>query len=76
MQSYERIEGIYTQTDQLEFDEQKLAEASAQLGKDIPEFLKDKCREEITRLNADIEERKEVIKKQVNLILDNEGWQK
>ena len=76
MQNYELKGGEYKQEEMKEFDEHKLAEASAQLGKDIPEFLKDKCREEITRLNADIEERKEVIKKEVNLILDNEGCQK
>ena len=69
MQNYTCMGEDYPQKDQLGFDEEKLKEATAQLGKDIPEFLKDKCREEITRLTKDIEER-------TNLILNNEGWTK
>lgn len=71
MQNYQKLNWKYSEPEQLEFDEWKLAEANRNINSKCP-ILKENAEKEIPRLTADIDERKKLI----NLILDNEEWQK
>ncbi len=74
MQNYKCMGEDYPQEDQLEFDNEKLKEAERAIGSDIPEFLKDKHREDIIRLKNDIEERTALLSKQKHQSRGLLGW--